>query len=253
MKLALVTGGFRRMGAAIAARLAMEGWALALHCRSAKSPEGDLAATLTATGADWHGFYADLADGEGLAALLDEVARHFGRPPDLLVNNASAFEYDDAQTVTPAALAHHHAVNAVAPVILATELARHLGEGDQACVVNILDQRIRHPGGDQLSYTLSKLTLSAATETLARALAPKVRVNAVAPGLTIPTDDYLPAQMVALEAAMPLGRLPEPEDIADAVLWLANAQATTGQTIFVDGGASLKSWDRDFLFLGRDR
>jgi pteridine reductase len=78
---------------------------------------------------DWHGFYADLADGEGLAALIDDVARHFGRPPDLLVNNASAFEYDDAQTVTPAALAHHHAVNAVAPVILATELARHLGRG----------------------------------------------------------------------------------------------------------------------------
>lgn len=251
MKLALVTGGFRRLGAAIAARLALEGWALALHCRSAKQPEGNLAATLTAAGTDWHGFYADLADGEALPAMLDDVVRHFGRAPDLLVNNAAAFDYDDAASVTPASLAHHHAVNAAAPVILATALAQRVGEGDQACVVNILDQRVKHPNGDQLSYTLSKLTLSAATETLARALAPRVRVNAVAPGLTIPTDEYLPAQMVALEAAMPLQILPEPDDIADAVLWLSGAQATTGQTIFVDGGASLNSWDRDFVFLGK--
>lgn len=251
MKLALVTGGFRRLGAAIAARLAMDGWALALHCRSPKEPDGMLAATLTAAGTDWYGFYADLEQGEALPGLIDDVARHFGRPPDLLVNNAAAFEYDDANSVTPAALARHHAINAAAPVILATALAEHAGEGDRLSVVNILDQRITHPSGDQLSYTLSKLTLAAATETLARALAPKVRVNAVAPGLTIPTEDYLPAQMVALEQAMPLGLLPEPDDIADAVLWLAGAQATTGQTIFVDGGASLKSWDRDFVFLGR--
>ena len=83
-------------------------------------------------------------------------------------------------------------------------------------------------------------------------MAPKIRVNAVAPGLVIPTDDYLPSQMEALRAAMPLGRLPEPEDVADAVSWLATADVVTGQTIFVDGGAAMKSFDRDFLFIGRD-
>jgi NAD(P)-dependent dehydrogenase (short-subunit alcohol dehydrogenase family) len=127
-----------------------------------------------------------------------------------------------------------------------------VAQGQTATVINILDQRIRHPGGDQLSYTISKLALFGATETLARALAPKIRVNAVAPGLVIPTDDYLPSQMEALRAAMPLGRLPEPDDVADAVLWLASAEVVTGQTIFVDAGASLKSFERDFLFLGKD-
>jgi NAD(P)-dependent dehydrogenase (short-subunit alcohol dehydrogenase family) len=87
---------------------------------------------------------------------------------------------------------------------------------------------------------------------LARALAPKVRVNAVAPGLVIPTPDYSPQQMEALRAAMPLGLLPNPADVADAVAWLADAPAVTGQTLFVDGGAALKSFERDFLFLERD-
>ena len=139
-----------------------------------------------------------------------------------------------------------------ASTALCTALARHLGEGETAVVVNILDQRIRHPAGDQLSYTISKLALAGATEALARALAPKVRVNAVAPGLVIPTEDYLPSQMEALRQAMPLQRLPEPDDIADAVLWLAGADVVTGQTIFVDGGASLKGFERDFVFLGRE-
>jgi pteridine reductase len=116
-------------------------------------------------------------------------------------------------------------------------------------VVNIVDQRIKQPNGDQLSYTMSKQALAAATETLARVLAPQVRVNAVAPGLTLPTADYRPAQMVVLEDAMPLKRLPEPDDVADAVLWLAQARATTGQTLFVDGGAAMKSFERDFMYL----
>jgi NAD(P)-dependent dehydrogenase (short-subunit alcohol dehydrogenase family) len=135
---------------------------------------------------------------------------------------------------------------------MTTALARALGPDQSACVINVLDQRIRQPNSDQISYTLSKQALAAATETLARALAPKIRVNAVAPGLTLPTEDYRPAQMAALEALMPLKRLPEADDIADAVLWLARAEATTGQTIFVDGGASLKSFERDFVFLGQN-
>jgi len=252
VKLALITGGFRRLGAAIASRLAAEGWSLALHCRTEREPEGDLAAMLTAMRTDWHGFAADLADNEAVSGMMEHVVQHFGEPPQLLVNNAAAFEWDDAASVTGASLTMHHAINAVAPVLLATSLAKAMRDDQRASVVNILDQRVRHPGGDQLSYTLSKQTLAGATETLARALAPKVRVNGVAPGLTIPTEDYLPAQMLALEQAMPLGLLPEPDDIADAVLWLASAQATTGQTLFVDGGASLKSWDRDFVFLGRE-
>lgn len=250
MKLALVTGGFHRLGAVIAARLAEQDWTLALHSRAPTEPDPALAAILAHHGTRWGRFEADLADGSAVTQLIPDVWEAFGVGPDLLVNCASRFEWDDADTATPESLAAHMAVNVSAPVLLARDLARHLAEGADGAVINILDQRIRQPNGDQLSYTLSKQALAGATETLARAMAPRVRVNAVAPGLTIPTDDYRPAQMVALEKAMPLGRLPEPDDVADAVLWLANAQATTGQTIFVDGGASMKSFDRDFMFLG---
>lgn len=250
MKLALVTGGFRRLGAVIAARLASEGWTLALHCREAAEPDHNLAAILALHRTQWHGFACDLADSAAVNTLLPRVIRHFGQAPALIVNNASRFIHDDATTLSEAELAAHLAVNLSAPVLLATSLATHLSEGRTGGVINITDQRVRHPNGDQLSYTLSKQALAAATVTLARALAPKVRVNAVAPGLTLPTEDYRPAQMVALEAMMPLKRLPEPDEIADAVAWLANAEAVTGQTLYVDGGASLKSFDRDFIYLG---
>ena len=250
MKLALVTAGFHRLGAVIAARLAEQGWTLALHSRSITTPDPVLAAMIALHQTQWHGFEADLADGAAVTGLFAQVAAHFGQGPDLIVNNASLFEWDDAASVTAKAMAEHHAVNAIAPVLLATEMAKHMPQGRQGAVVNILDQRVAQPNGDQLSYTLSKQTLAGATATLARALAPSVRVNAVAPGLVIPTEDYRPAQMEALVQMMPLKLLPEPDDIADAVLYLAQAQAVTGQTLFVDAGAAMKSFDRDFVFLG---
>ncbi len=249
MKLALVTGGFRRIGAVIAARLASEGWSLALHSHTPIMPEPDLAAVLATSAAQWHGFDADLAEPDCATQLMDAIAAHFGAVPSLIVNNASRFVYDDAASIDAASLADRLAINLTAPVLLATELAKRLPDSVQGCVINILDQRIRQPNGDQLSYTLSKQALAGATDTLARALAPKVRVNGVAPGLTLPTDDYRPLQMVELAKAMPLGLLPEPDDIADAIMWLAGARATTGQIVFVDGGAALKTFERDFVFM----
>lgn len=250
MKLALVTGGFKRLGAAIAGRLASEGWTLALHCRDTAEPDHDLAAILALHRTQWYGFAADLTDGNAVVSLLPRVIRHFGRAPDLIVNNASRFVQDDAGTLTSDEMAAHFSINVSAPILLATGLSTLLDADSQGAVINITDQRVRQPNGDQLSYTLSKQALAASTVTLARALAPRIRVNAVAPGLTLPTEDYRPAQMVALEEMMPLRRLPEPDEIADAVIWLANAEAVTGQTIYVDGGAALKSFERDFVYLG---
>ena len=241
MKLALVTGGHRRLGAAISARLARDGWTLALHGAHDATPDADLAAVL----GDWHGFVADLSNAEAVDRLIPQVVDHFGAPPMLLVNNASMFEADSAPA-SPASIATHHAVNVAAPVALALAMAT---AGAKGSIVNILDQRIRNPNRDQLSYTLSKTALAGQTTTLAISLAPKLRVNAVAPGLTMPTPDYSTTQVERCAAAMPLGLLPRPEDIADAVLFLANASAITGQTLFVDGGASLKSFDRDFLYI----
>lgn len=242
MKLALVTGSHRRLGAAISARLARDGWTLAIHGARDATPEPALAAVLS----DWHGFVADLSDPDAVHRLVPQVCDHFGTAPSLLVNNASYFEWDDAEHASRQELADHHAINAAAPVLLSLAMRRDNAKGS---IINILDQRIRNPNTDQLSYTLSKTALAGATRALAVSLAPDLRVNAVAPGLTLPTDEYTVEQIERCAAAMPLHLLPRPENIADAVAYLAGAEAVTGQTLFVDGGASLKSFDRDFLYL----
>jgi pteridine reductase len=238
MKLALITGGKRRVGAAIAKRLAADGWTLALHSHHETPDEASYPGA--------HSFIADLANADAVTRLVAEVTTHFGTAPTLLVNNASRFEWDDAASLTAASLAEHQAVNAAAPVLLTIALSRTEASGS---VVNILDQRIQNPNGDQLAYTLSKTALAGATRTLAAALAPRWRINAVAPGLTLPTPDFDEAQMERMKDQMPLKRLSQPDDIADAVAYLSAASAVTGQTIFVDGGANLKSFDRDFVFL----
>lgn len=252
MKLALVTGGCRRLGAAISGRLAEAGWSLALHARHDPEPEPALLARLVQTGCRWHGFAADLSIAHDVEALVGQVSDHFGSPPQLLVNNASIFGQEPLESATMGSMERHFRVNSAAPVLLARDVAGRAMGGEPAVIVNILDQRIRHPGGDQASYTVSKLALAASTRMLARALAPSARVCGVAPGLTLPTSEYLPRQMARLEDAMPLGLLPDPEDIADAVLYLASARATTGQVVYVDGGASLQDFSRDFLYLGKD-
>ena len=251
-RLALITGGFRRVGAAIAMELARAGYALALHGRSDLSPEPELAELLAGQGIAWHGFAADLADTNAPQALVDRVTAHFGRAPDLLVNNASLFEYDDWQSMTPAMLGEHFAVNLFAPMLLTRAVVAGAGEGTVPAIVQIIDQRVRNPNGDQLSYTLSKQALAESIRTLARAFGARARVNGVAPGLTLATSDYDDAQMERLAARMPLHRLSAPQDIARAVRYLADEPAITGQLLFVDGGAHMLSMERDFVFMDKD-
>lgn len=245
--LALVTGGCRRIGAAIAARLAAEGYDLALHAAARAEPEPALAEAIARAGADARPVVADLADAGAVAALVGEVEAAFGRAPALLVNNASRFGEDRPETVEAASLLGHYMVNCAAPVVLARDVAARAA-GD-ALVVNILDQRIAAPHGDQFAYTLAKIALAGATEILARELAPRVRVCGVAPGLTLPTPDYGGEGMARAAGLMPLGRLADPAAIADAVAWLARATAVTGQILYVDGGAHLRHYPRDFVYL----
>jgi NAD(P)-dependent dehydrogenase (short-subunit alcohol dehydrogenase family) len=244
--LALVTGGLTRLGAAIAARLAAAGYDLALHGRHESAPAPVLAAAIAGHQVGSAIFAADLADSAAVDGLIDRVAAHFGRAPDLLVNSAAIFEEGDWAAMTRAQLERHLAVNFTAPLLLSRAAAR-AGAG---AIVNVIDQRIVNPPTDQAAYTASKLALGATTRLLARALAP-ARINAVAPGLTIPGDDYDPAQVERLAGMMPLGRLPSPDQVADAVAYLAGADAITGQTLFVDGGASLESYARDFNRIAR--
>lgn len=246
--LALVTGGWRRIGAAIAQALAGSGWDLVLHAHHAESRDPAVEGKLAEAGAVVHFVHGDLADARFTGALVGEAARLAGRAPTLLVNCASLFGSDTVADVTGDTLAAHFAVNVHAPVLLTRALADALGEQPGA-VVHVLDQRVVNPVPDQLSYTLSKQALHASVRTLARALAPRIRVNGVAPGLTLPTGDYDAAQWERLAGIMPLRHLPAPGEIAEAVVYLAGARSVTGQTLFVDAGANLEAYPRDFVYL----
>ncbi|WP_230206979.1 SDR family oxidoreductase [Novosphingobium sp. Gsoil 351] len=249
--LALVTGGWRRIGAAIAEALAADGWDLALHAHHPEAFDRDMIARLERGGSRAQGFAGDLADPEFPGRLVDEVAAAFGRAPTLLVNSASIFRDDRLATLTAESLDLHMRTNLTAPLLLTRAFAAALDDG-RGSIVMLLDQRVRNPVPDQLSYSLSKQALHASIRNLARDLAPRMRVNGVAPGLVLPTEDYEDAQWARLTALMPLERLAAPADIAAAVVYLARAQAVTGQTIYVDSGANLEAFPRDFVYMGRE-
>lgn len=250
-RLALVTGGHRRLGGVIAAGFARAGYSLAIHGSHDTRLDSALALALDESGAEWDGFTADFSDPETAEELVAKVAERFGRPPDILVNSAAIFGQDRLDSVTADDLMRHYAVNCAAPALLTKAFATIPAGVVDRCIINILDQRIDHPHADQLAYTLSKTALAGLTRLSASSLAPHIRVNAVAPGLTIATPDYDEEQMERLQSAMPLGRLPLAEQIAEAALYLAQASAVTGQTLYVDGGAHLRSYDRDFMHMGR--
>lgn len=245
--LALVTGGMRRLGAAIAARLADAGYDLALSSHVDSQPQAGLAEAMATAGSNWHGFIADLAQPAASGKLLQDVIAQFGRAPDLLVNNAAMFGQDDWAAMDAATLDAHFRLNTFAPLLLSQALVQSATA--QVAIVHIVDQRIDNPPLDQISYTLSKQALAASVRTMATGFGAKARVNAVAPGLVIVTNDYTPGQAERLATLMPLGALPDPKGVADAVLYLAQARHVTGQTLFVDGGAHLKSFERDFVHL----
>lgn len=244
--LALVTGGVRRLGSALAGALADAGYDLAL---SSHDEEAQLPGDARLADIDARLFHADLARPGAPSALMAEVTNAFGRPPALLVNNAAIFGQDDWQGMSADTIDAHMALNFRAPMLLCQALARDVPAGRQANVVHILDQRVRNPIPTQISYTFSKQALAASISTLAKALGPALRINGVAPGLTIKNPEHSEENLSAARREMPLNALPDPSDIADAMLYLAGARAVTGQVLFVDCGAHLKSFDTDFAHL----
>jgi NAD(P)-dependent dehydrogenase (short-subunit alcohol dehydrogenase family) len=238
-RLALITGSARRIGATIALALARAGYAVVLHANNSREDAERLAAAIKGAGGCASVVLADLADHEAVQRLIPSTAA-FGQL-SLLVNNAGEFEPDDIETLSHARFQRAVAVNLAAPLFLSQAFAAQAPAGVDASIVNIVDQRVLKPNPRFFSYTLSKSALHTATVTLAQALAPKLRVNAVAPGPTLPSARQTETQFAAQSESLPLQRGPRPDDIAAAVLYLAQAKSVTGVTIPVDGGQHL-SW-----------
>jgi NAD(P)-dependent dehydrogenase (short-subunit alcohol dehydrogenase family) len=235
---ALVTGGAQRIGRAIALALAQRGYAVALQARRSRAAADQLVGEIAAAGRRAATIAADLADHAAVLGLVPAAAAAIG-PLTLLVNNAAEFEPDEIGHLERERFDRHIAVNLRAPIFLADAFAAQLPAGAAGAVVNILDQRVLKPTPRFLSYGLSKSALHAATTTLAQALAPRIRVNAVAPGPTLPSPRQDAQAFARQVQALPLDRGPTPQDIADAVLYLASAASVTGVTIAVDGGQHL--------------
>jgi len=243
---ALVTGGARRLGREIALELAAQGWDVAVHYGNSQAQAHATVQELRALGAEAHAFAADLADEAACRALVPAVLSHFGRL-GAVVNNASLFEYDDVQTFGHALMDRHWRSNVAPAVLLAQALHAHLDGGTvTGCMVNLLDQKLWNPNPDFLSYTLSKAALEAATTLLAQALAPRVRVVGVAPGLTLTSHLLSDEKFAALHTLSPLGRSSTPEDVAATVKFALENRSITGTTLMVDGGQHLIKFERDF-------
>jgi NAD(P)-dependent dehydrogenase (short-subunit alcohol dehydrogenase family) len=248
---ALVTGGARRIGRAIALDLAAAGFDLAVHYRSSRDEAEATAAELRALGARADTFAADLADEAACRGLFPAVLGRFGRV-DAVVNNASTFDYDDAATAGFDAMARHWRANTAPAVLLAQLFHAHLlAAGGTGCVVNLLDQKLWNPNPDYFSYTLSKAALQAATVMGAQAFAPQLRVCGVAPGVTLLSGAMSGEEFAAAHTLTPLKRSSRPDDIARAVRFLIESPAVTGTTLLVDGGQHLQAQPRDVMFLAR--
>ncbi len=235
-EIALVTGAPKRIGRAIAMRLAAEGFAVALHASPRSQHEAyEFTRELSESGACAQSFIADLGDPHALASLLQEAETALG-PLTHLVNNASVFEPDSPDTLDLDRWERHFAVNLRAPVLLASEFARLCGNQRRGSIINIIDQRVLRLNPRYFSYTLAKSALWTATQTMAQAYAPNLRVNAVGPGPVLPNQNEGQDGFLLEASRVPLEHAVEPDEIAQAVLYLARAYSVTGQMICVDSG-----------------
>ena len=238
--LAIVTGGAKRIGAVLVRALASEGWRVLIHCHASRTEADALAAE---TGGAV--VVADLARRDAAETIMAAA----GGAARLLVNNASRFVYDRWDDFTDADWAAHMDVNVRAPVLLTRAFAAALPEGAHGLAINLLDAKLFAPNPDYFSYTVSRYALAGATELLGRALAPRIRVNAIAPAITMTSGPQNREDFARVHALNPLHRGVDADDLARALLFLAASPAVTGQTITVDAGARFMGLARDVAFL----
>ena len=235
---ALVTGAAQRIGRAIALALAADGWAVAVHYRASRAAADGLVAEITGGGGQAVALATDLADESAVAGLVPRAAAALG-PLGCLVNNASSFENDTVATATRASWDEHIEVNLRAPLVLMQGFAAQLPEAASGAIINMLDQRVWSLTPYFVSYTVSKAALWTLTQSMALALAPRIRVNGIGPGPTLPSPRQSEEQFARQCAAVPLRRGTSPEEIAAAVRFILAAPAMTGQMIALDGGQHL--------------
>ena len=235
---ALVTGSARRIGRAIALAAHNAGYAVAVQANRSVAEAEALRDEIARAGGRAAVVRADLSDHAAVAALIAAAAAAVG-PLTLLVNNAAMFEPDAIGALEVKRFDRQFAVNLRAPLFLSEAFAGQAPQNANAAIVNILDQRVFKLTPHFVSYTLAKSALHAATQMLAQALAPNVRVNAVAPGPTMASARQQAEDFARQAAAVPLGHGPSADEIAAAVIYLAGAQSVTGVTLAVDGGQRL--------------
>lgn len=241
LKTALVTGGAKRIGKAIVEDLAANGFAVAIHANESFEEAAAIARRLGERGLRAVALQCDLSDGGATARLMDKATAAIG-PIDLLVNNASLFKPDSVTAFDDTLWDRHFAVHLKAPSILARDFVRQLPADAAGSIVNIIDQRVWNPTPRYYSYTLSKAALWMATRTMAQSFAPRVRVNAIGPGPSLPNERQDDAAFQAQVEGLILQRGPALEEFGRTVRFLFDTPSITGQMIALDGGQHL-AWE----------
>lgn len=235
MKNTVITGAGQRLGHAMAMALAEQGYDLALHCNDSVQNAETLARDCRQLGRKAVVISANLSEDSAPARIMEQAQSALG-PVHGLINNAALYLEDSLENFTVEQWEQQLAINLRAPALLCQALVNQLPRDSQGCIVNMLDQRVAAPTGMFFTYTLSKCGLADMTAMLARSLAPRVRVNAIAPGLTLPSNGQSEAQFGAAQRKTLLGTGPGPDDIVRALVYLLDSPVVTGETLFVDGG-----------------
>ena len=247
-KSAIVTGAAKRIGAGIAKALSSEGWFVYLHYNSSSEEAKQVLHEIKSNGGDGQLINMDLSYpdcGEQIINQIDKAAP----PVELLINNAARFEYDNISNINSASLDQHFFANVRGPILLSKAFFELVEKGQQGCVINILDNKIFALNPDYLSYTISKAALQCATETFAMAMAPHVRVNGIAPGITLESGGQGESSFQKGQKMSPIGKVSSVEDIIKALFFIVNTTSLNGHIITIDGGQRLQKLDRDVAFL----
>lgn len=252
LKRILVTGGAKRVGRRIVEQLSAAGHGVVIHANASAAEAEQLATKLRQANPHTWVATGDLSNAAVAYELVDQAVQLAGAPLSGLINSASVFDYDQPGAMDAATFDTAMAVNLRAPALLCERFAAQADSARDNCIVNVLDQKLWNMNPDFYSYTMSKAGLLAATDMMARAFAPIVRVNAIAPGLLLPSHDQTQAEFDAVASRNPMGRPIRLDDVVASLEFLLNTVAITGQVIHVDNGQRLAASPRDVIFEPRE-